>query len=209
MPIIASDKGGDRKKVPEGTHQAVCYGIVDIGTQPSDKFDPRRQVLIQWELPEERVQYINEQGVEEDRSQVLSKRFTLSLHKRASLRQALESWRGRAFTEDELKGFDLVKVLGKNCFVSVVHSDDGKYANIQSVSALPKKIAAIDPERPTLYFTLDDVPEGLDECPFPDNMPDWLKGLVLQSKEYGERFGSGWSDAGAAQDDLDDSEIPF
>ena len=62
--------------------------------------------------------------------------YTLSLHERAALRKDLESWRGRKFTEMELDGFDLEKLLGVNAQVAVTHDlgDDGTiYANVSTV----------------------------------------------------------------------------
>ena len=69
-------------------------------------------------------------------------RYTLSLHENAALRRDLQSWRGRAFTETELAGFDLKTVLGVPCMITLVHSPDGKYANIQAVAGLPKGMEA-------------------------------------------------------------------
>ena len=58
------------------------------------------------------------------------------------MRHDLQSWRGRAFTEDELKKFDLEAVLGQWCMLSVVHSQvqDKTYANIENVNPVPATI---------------------------------------------------------------------
>ena len=52
---------------------------------------------------------------------LISRRYSLSLHEKSSLRRDLESWRGRAFTQEELRGFDLEVLIGVGCLVSVVH----------------------------------------------------------------------------------------
>jgi hypothetical protein len=66
----------------------------------------------------------------------VSARYTVSLHKKSRLRQHLEMWRGKAFTAEELKGFDLEKLIGANGQMQVVHNvaDEGKvYANVQAI----------------------------------------------------------------------------
>lgn len=71
---------------------------------------------------------------------IVQKRYTASLHEKSKLRPELESWRGRAFTEDELKEFDLEKLLGANCLLNVAHVvKDGKtYANVTAVMPLKR-----------------------------------------------------------------------
>jgi hypothetical protein len=65
----------------------------------------------------------------------VSQKYTASLHEKSRLRHDLESWRGRKFTTEELKGFDVENVLGANCQINVVHATkEGKtYANIASI----------------------------------------------------------------------------
>jgi hypothetical protein len=37
--------------VPEGLHEAICYGLYDLGTQRSEEFKKSSpKLLIQWEL---------------------------------------------------------------------------------------------------------------------------------------------------------------
>lgn len=112
---------------------------------------------------------------------VVSKRFTASLHAKAALRGFLEAWRGRPFTADELRGFDLKTLLGVPCLLGVVHNDkDGRtYANISSVMRLPKGMQA--PEG-TMLLTHFDL-----------SAPDWetfsmlparLQEQIMLSPEY-------------------------
>ena len=44
-------------------------------------------------------------------ARTISATYTLSLGERSNLRKMLESWRSRAFTPEELQGFDLEKVF--------------------------------------------------------------------------------------------------
>jgi hypothetical protein len=43
---------------------------------------------------------------------LVSKRYTLILNEKGNLRPMLEAWRGRKFAPQELKGFDLERLLG-------------------------------------------------------------------------------------------------
>jgi hypothetical protein len=66
------------------------------------------------------------------------------LHEKASLRRDLESWRGRAFTDKELEGFDLENLLLKGCLINVIHEQRGgaTFANVAGVMRLPKEMTA-------------------------------------------------------------------
>jgi len=69
----------------------------------------------------------------------VQKRYTASLHEKAVLRGDLEAWRGRAFTEAELRRFDLETVLGANAVLSIIHkqgSKGGTFANVASVAPI-------------------------------------------------------------------------
>ena len=57
----------------------------------------------------------------EMKPRAISETYTNSLGEKANLRKMLENWRGRAFTQEEMDGFDLRNVLGKACMISVVH----------------------------------------------------------------------------------------
>ena len=73
-----------------------------------------------------------------------------SLHERAALRKFLEAWRGRPFTPEELKGFDLTKLLGQPCLLGIVHQErEGKtFAGISSCMKLPRGMTAPQASEP-------------------------------------------------------------
>jgi len=137
MGRYAKDSGGGNfQQAPIGNHVGRCVHIVDLGTQHGEyqgQPTARQQVVITWELPDE----LMEDGL----PFIVSAFFTNSLHEKAALRSALQNWRGKEFTPDELNGFDLTNVLGKPCMVSVVHTDKGK-AKVSAVAAMPKGIKA-------------------------------------------------------------------
>lgn len=188
MSLIARESSGkDFDPVPAGMHQAVCYGIVDLGTQQpmNPQHKPAHKVVFLWEIPSERVEFTRDDK-KYNLPRGISRMITLSLSAKSNLRPMLESWRGRPFTPAELEGFDLKTVLGANCLLNVIHApgqgaNAGKtYANVSSVNPLAKGMPRLTPENPTLFFSIPD------SGPFrvPDNIPDWLKAKILQSDEY-------------------------
>jgi hypothetical protein len=94
------------------------------------------------------VWQIDEAMPDDGKRFIVQKRYTLSLHEKSNLRKELEAWRGRSFTDEELAGFDLEKLIGVNCFLNVVHTTkDGKtYANIASIMPLKKGMVRMEPE---------------------------------------------------------------
>lgn len=151
MPIIASAKaGGDFKPCPAGVHDAICVFVEDIGHEHSELYSKFiHKVVICWEVNE---------PMSDGRPYMVSKRYTLSLSDKALLRKDLEGWRGQKFTEDQLKGFDLEVLRGKQCQLQIIHNEkNGKvYANLQTV--LPK-----GKHSPTLVAVATDVPEWISE----------------------------------------------
>jgi hypothetical protein len=211
--MIVSSSGGDFKPIPEGAYLATCVRIIDLGTQitsfqGADKL--QRKVLLVWEVPDEIVEYEGEK-----RPALIMQRYTASLSDKANLRKHLEAWRGRRFTDDELRGFDLKNVLGKPCQIQVVHSENGGnvYANLAAIMALPKGTPAPDIHHPLIHFSLD---EGEFSVGIYDGLSDKLKAQIATSPEYKARTGQTAprpsERGGGGQEhfpaDLDD-EIPF
>ena len=131
MPIMA--KGSSFVPCPAGLHQAVACDIIDLGNVES-QFGVKHKVTLVFQVNE---------PMDDGRPFLVQRRYTLSLDQKASLRKDLESWRGRPFTADELKGFDLEKLLGVNCQLNIQHTDrDGStYANITAIVPLSRGMA--------------------------------------------------------------------
>ena len=127
---------------PEGLHQAVCVDVWEIWTEKRPEhfgggLVDKTRLVFQLDREDEDGQRYEVMGT-----------YTASLHEKARLRQLLESWRGRRFTDDELKGFDLENVIGVNCQLQVVHtlSKNGKtYANVQAIVPLGKGQVKVRP----------------------------------------------------------------
>lgn len=141
MPIYASAGSGTSfTPAPAGTHQAVCVDVIDKGQQPNP-FKPgttQAKIDIAWQIAETR---------DDGKPYLVFKRYTLSLNEKASLRHDLESWRGRPFTPEEERRFDVETVIGANCLISVQHNTKGDktYANVMSVMPLLKGMQKMAP----------------------------------------------------------------
>ena len=184
MGLTAKDKGGEGfAPIEEGMHHAICYGVYDLGTHYDEKFSKSvHKVLIQWELPDERID-IEKDGIMKNLPRAISNKYTLSLHKKAILRRDLEAWRGKTFTETELEGFDITKLLGVNCLLQVLHTkkDDKVYANIKSIVPLMKETEKKAPENSLKYFSFEER-----ESHIPDGTPDWIIDIIKASNEWDE-----------------------
>lgn len=215
MGLIAKDKGGaDIEPCPTGMHHAVCYGVVDIGTQPQfGKFPARRKVVLLFEFPEHRIELPDKQDASKllDLPRALSITETLTLASKGNLRPILESWRGRQFTEQELEGFDLKNVIGANALINVVHQkkEEKTYANISTINPLQKGTKKLVAELPPLYFSFDDAPKG--EIKFPTNMPPWIQAKIMNSSEFIARAqgNDGHQPDAALEHEGADEDVPF
>ena len=214
MGFVASDNGGgDFKKVPQGVHMARCYSLIDLGTQlvRSQHGDKElHKIRIAWELFGEDDN--GEPLVVERDSKVMpmtiSKSYTLSLNEKANLRKDLESWRGRAFTDEEAKGFDISKLLNVYCMINVTHSEtNGKtYANVASITPIPSalKNAKPDPIHQVVVFDLDN-PDWETFSTFHEKLQDAIK----SSPEYAIAAGHQAGQTPAGGSGFDDMESEF
>ena len=203
MGFVASDSGGGNyKRVPAGAHVGRCFSLIDLGTQlSSGQYGEKLQhkIQIKWELFGE-----DEQGaplVSDDGSPMtISKSYTLSLSDKASLRKDLASWRGRDFTEEEAKAFDVTKLLGAYCMVNVTTSENnGKtYTNVAGLTPLPSALKNSKPNavHENVIFNLDEPDWTLFE-----SFHDKLKEAIKRSPEYAKASGT--------MSETSDEEIPF
>lgn len=209
MAIMATDTGGsDFTPVPQGTHIAVCDQVIDLGKQliKSAMYGEsvKHQVYIRWQIPEERATW-EVDGEKKEGPVVIGKTYTVSLGDKATLRKDLQAWRGKPFTPDELKGFDISKLLGVPATITVTHTEkDGKtYSNIASVGGIPKGMPRPVPEGELLIYDDDnlDTFEKLSK-----RMQERITSQILDTGKTDQNDPDAWRSGG--KDDLDD-DIPF
>lgn len=206
MAFMVSESSGSKfPPIEQGTHQAVCFGLVDIGTHFNQAFGKsNREAVILWELPEERITI-----KDKDVPRTISKTYTISLAEKANLHKDLVSWRGKTFSNQELEGFDLKNILGVNAMIQVIHKTSGNrtYSNVSAILPLLKGMKAKVAETPILYFSFSDTNS------IPETIPGWIKEKILSSDEWKlmEEQGSHTETySGPAREDNDeDSDVPF
>lgn len=177
MAFPVSESGSGFKQVEAGVYPGRCVRVIGIGTQHGEyagKPTTRVQVIVSWELPTELIA----EGDYAGQPYMVSKFYTASLGEKSNLRKDLASWRGRDFTPEELKGFDLKNILTKPCMVSVIHNDKGK-AKVNGIMALPKGMAVPEQINPTVLFNVFQW----DDAVF-DSLTDGIKDLIRKSDEY-------------------------
>jgi hypothetical protein len=200
--------GGERKICPAGNFIARCVSMVHVGTVLEEFQGEKKQmnkVRITWELPTELVVFKEEKG---EQPFTLSKEFTLSLHERATLLKFLESWRGKQFTKEEIVKFDVAKLVGIPCMLNVLHKvskTSGKtFADISTVSAMPKGIQAPGQINPSILFSVNEFDEALF-----NTFPDFLKDKIKSSAEYKALQTSTIETPSEDKEDVSDEPLPF
>lgn len=179
MAIIVSEgNGGSNGPAPAGLHHGVCVDVVDMGIIPvtyDGETKKQHKIRVVWQIDE-----VDDKG----QRFIVQKRYTASLHEKAGLRKDLQSWRGRPFTEDERKGFDVEKLIGANAQLNVQHTDDGKFANVVSIVPLGRGMSKL---APTDYIRWQDrQPNGANGEPaisaedMEDQIPfAWLSPFIM------------------------------
>lgn len=212
MHLPKPNEGGDFAPPPAGVFSAICYRFIDLGTQQSNYQGQTKQqhkVMLSWEItdPDEKM--------EDGKPWTISQRYTWSMSEKATLRKTLESWRGKPFEDGDFGegGFDTKNLIGAPCLLSIMRVDrDGKtYANISSVTKLPKQMSAGALVNDKAYFSLDDLDAGV-----LSKLSDSLQAIIKASPEY-RALSSNNSDNGyhapppieAGDPGIGDDDIPF
>lgn len=211
MSFIVEDKGGSFERCPPGMHLARCYRIVDLGTQQSEYMGQVKflhKLMVAWEI----------HGVEDDgqplrmqdgRPFSIFKNYTLSWSEKANLRLDLQSWRGKPFTQEELRRFDLKNVLGAWCMLNIIEapSKTGNkiFSNVNGITPVPsviKQSGLPEPVNKLELFNLQDPDMNMFNG-FSDN----LKAKITASPEWQKLQNKGTP--APRQPGEDDEDIPF
>lgn len=152
MSLTFKTQPKEYKRVPGGSHFAVCDIIAVLGLQET-LFGTKNQVYIRFEIPEERWKY-EKDGEQKEGPGVIGNIYTASMDPKANLRRLLEGWRGKKFTDAEASNFDIGSVLGKGCLLSIQESTKGDktYSNIVSAAPLMKGVPPMTAELPLLLY---------------------------------------------------------
>jgi len=214
-----AESSGDFERCPPGMHLARCYSIIDLGTQKTEYMGEVKfyhKVRFNWEI----------HGTDDDNKPILmkdnrlfsvNKDYTLSWGDKANLKLDLQSWRGKPFSQEEMRRFDLKNVLGAWCMLNVFErpakTGDKIYTNVDSVSPVPsiiKKNGFPDPHNETVIFNLKEF-----DLEVFNKFHDYLKQKIMLSPEY-QKLNTVDRDAEEelnrqpqAPEEDDDDSIPF
>ena len=181
--IIVSENSTEQKRelVPSGTHVAICYSMIHIGTveyvyQGETKWS--NKVRLTFELPNEMRDFGGEQ-----KPMVISKEYNLSLHEKSNLRKDIETWKGVGLTDKELRSFDITDLIGKECMISIMHktgASGNEYAAISNVSKMSMGISCPVQFNKSFIFNYTDNfnQEWLEE------QPEWIQLQIKGTEEY-------------------------
>lgn len=158
MSFIISNQTKEFEKPQDNLYKAVCVDLEDLGLCESTY---QGELKIQHKI---KLTFQLDASNSHGKPFFVSNRYTVSLHPKSSLRKALVAWRGREFTAEEEKAFDIENLLGKPCrlLVANVTSGDKTYTNITAFMPAEKGQVAFT----TNYTRRKDredyqVPEGL------------------------------------------------
>lgn len=190
--------------VPAGSHPAICYGLIDLGTQ-QETYEGKPRVAHKIQLLFETPTLLNKEG----KPHTIGAKLTCSDDPKATLTKWLIKWRGRDFTAEEKKTFKLVNIVGAGCQIEVIHKEKkggGTGDLIETVRKLGADVKMPPLSRPKLVFFIADWQQQVF-----DSLPQWMKNLIIQSPEYKSKFSQQTSQPAptAGQQPPPDDTIPF
>ncbi len=170
-------KESEKTSIPnleDGVYTAISSMIIDLGLQRNERFDKdQRKFLMIWEIVGETIT-IGEDVL----PRIINKEYSYSLGEKSNLKKDLEAWRGQAFTEEELKGFNLLNVLNKGCQLQIINKEsNGKtYNNIAGIMALAKGMQVTPLDKTTVFDTEDPETWGAY-----DKLPSWIQERIKKA----------------------------
>lgn len=179
MDQITAKSDGSKTwaKASEGQHQCVLVDVIDLGMQQESYMGGPPKMVHKCAL----VWQIEEINPDTSNPFEMSKEFTVSMGEKANLRKFLGVWRGKSYTDAEAtEGAPLHKLYAINGLMGIEHKQsksnpERTYANVLSVSPLPKAMQKIQPNE---YVRSDHWKEKIkayqvaDENDFPPPMDD-------------------------------------
>lgn len=205
VSISLSSKGGSFKGLEPGVHNARCDLIADLGMQDAGKYGMKHKIYLRFSVPDQTGE--TEDGEKFQFS--IGCKYTASLGKKANLRKALESWRGKPFTEEELENFELTNLLNAPATLVVgtyLDKEGNERPALQNIIRCKQPVGELI--RPAVAFSTESTAEELKEA------PEWLRNILLEAKgetPAAEEQEKQHEAAQQAEDDYQDGDddIPF
>lgn len=122
LTVNASGGGEDFPKLQPGKYEGTCFRIVDLGTSEQEykgQTSKKKRIRLDFEITEAVDPNTNEIIMQDGRPFGVGKTYTASLFEAATLRKDLENWRDKTFTDEELEGFDVGKLIGMTARIEI------------------------------------------------------------------------------------------
>lgn len=188
MALVFGEQKSSFEPAPVGLHPAVCYRLIDQGTQDypyEGKSKIGRYFTVGWEL-------LIDEKQPNGQPFTVGKRWFFSSHEKARMRLDLEAWRGKKFTNDELKEkskekkWNILSIVGAKCMINVTQNErDGEtYSNIASIAPTPKGLPMPAGTLDKQVFLMDDDNKEYFNEELLEEFGDKLRERVKSAPEY-------------------------
>lgn len=171
-----------RELVPAGSHMARVVGIIYLGTVKGSwqgKETESYKIRLTWELPNEMRKFKED---EPEKPMVISKEVGFSMGKKSTLRPIVEGIIGTSLTDEEAYGFDIEKLIGMPCIISVIQEekgDFGKFSTMKTAAPLMKGTECPPQITETKILSYDSWNQE-----YFDSLPDFIKDKIKSTPEY-------------------------
>lgn len=191
------NSGFDNSKmlISPKTHQAVVYGVANLGTQRNEYMgEPKvnHQVAILFEIPGET--YEDKEGNHVPKTIHVINNFFYS--EKATLRKNIEAILGRSMTAEETSGdnmFNIEDLIGKNCQLTIEQKEKGERVNnrVTQVASLMDGIPAKAATRPNIVLDIEQFTTKADVLASRhyQGAPRLVKFILEKSDEWQELTG--------------------
>lgn len=200
--LKAQKKESTYEAVPAGSYIARCFSIVQMGTIPSKNptYSPSDKIKIGWELIGKTKELADGKKI----PLTVYADFGLTMAKNGKLRPMIESWFGKNFpTDDAAFDFDMEKLLGKKCMISMVETisaDGKKYSNVGNVSPIPEGIEC--PELSIDQFLLTYSKWNQEKF---ESLPDATRNKMIETPEYKSLFKASSQENEVTEEDIENA----
>jgi hypothetical protein len=189
--MVDQGGGGDSfEQLSPGNYQATCYKIVDVGTSMEEfkgEVNKRTSLYLFFETPD--VKTSNGQPMS------IFNKYTKSLNEKSKLRQHLQQWRSRPFTDEELSGFDMQNILGVSCTIEVVDNANGnaKVKGVYAAEGGSKKTpthndcVVFDLEEYCKEFSGESSAQSKKMCDVFEELPRFMKSAIIGDEDEGKK----------------------
>ena len=182
-------------KPADGEYLAICNKLIDLGTHKNSYGNMQASIVLGFEIHGENLISGESAYMEDGKPFVVDSQFNPyfgTAQKASNFRKFLEGWRGKAFTPEELEGFDIENLLGKACRLTLVtrKNEDGSEGYQNITDAKPVYKGAIIPAQANssqVFILPSRAPWNQEVF---DKLPEFRRNKIKDSQEYREHFGS-------------------